>query len=105
MINIQCYSNSSHFSYFFQAHLKTDHSQLIIDWVGEGSNVVVSLSRDANINNESVSDIFISFDYGHTFKKQTNLFKLDDDKLAIIDYFYKNEKFPSRVSEICLLLV
>ena len=80
--------------------MKADHTQLLIDWIGDGSNVVVSLTREKKTSeqNSTRSSIFISYDYGATFQNKTHMFRLENNETATISSFYKNDKFPSRVS-------
>ncbi|KAF2366491.1 Sortilin N-terminal [Trinorchestia longiramus] len=76
--------------------LKSEQTQLLIDWVGEGSHVVVSLIRENKHRPQTHSGVFISYDYGGTFQNQSSLFRVDNNISAIIANFYKNPKFTSR---------
>lgn len=84
--------------FFLQSELKAEHSQLLIDWVGEGSHVVVSLTRENKYRSQTHSNVFISYDYGSTFLNQSHLFILNNGTSAVIANFFKNANFTSRVS-------
>ncbi|CAL4091361.1 unnamed protein product, partial [Meganyctiphanes norvegica] len=74
--------------------LNDSHHQVMIDWAGEGSEVVVCVTRDNVQDEKSTSNIYISYDYGTTFNDVTKKF-MKDKKTAIINKFYKNEKYTS----------
>ncbi|XP_042228900.1 sortilin-related receptor-like isoform X2 [Homarus americanus] len=76
--------------------LNDSHHQVMIDWAGEGSKVVVCVTRDGTQTNASASHVFISDDYGTTFKNETNKFRTFGGRPAIIRKFYKNDRFTSR---------
>uniref|UniRef100_A0A6A7G8W9 Sortilin-related receptor n=5 Tax=Hirondellea gigas TaxID=1518452 RepID=A0A6A7G8W9_9CRUS len=76
--------------------LKAEHSQLLIDWVGEGSHVVVSLTCDNKYQTQTRPNVFISYDYGTTFLNRSSKFVFNNGTPAIISNFYKNPKFTSR---------
>ncbi|XP_045625309.2 sortilin-related receptor isoform X2 [Procambarus clarkii] len=76
--------------------LNDSHHQVMIDWAGEGSDVVVCVTRDAVQNKTSVSNVFISYDYGSSFKNETSKFITSGGKPATINKFYKNDKYTSR---------
>ncbi|XP_071524036.1 sortilin-related receptor-like isoform X2 [Panulirus ornatus] len=77
-------------------HLNDSHRQVMIDWAGEGSNVVVCVTRDSNQTKLSASHVFISDDYGVNFWNETSKFRTRGGRPAIINKFYKNDKFTSR---------
>lgn len=74
------------------------HHQLIINWAGEGSKVVVCMTRDSAPNESSTSNVYVSYDYGTTFQDKTSKFRKASQKPAIIHKMYKNDKFTSVVS-------
>lgn len=70
----------------------------MVHWVGENSNVIICLAREGY----SSSAIYISYDYGDTYKNKTDDFKIDASKnvYASIDKFYIHPTHKSYV--ICL---
>lgn len=85
-------------------HLNDSHQQLMVHWVGEGSNVIICLARDSSPRNKGVissSALFISYDYGKNFTNKTESFKLDDTPnsgYAQLDKFFNHPKYPEFVS-------
>lgn len=77
--------------------MKAEHTQLLIDWVGKGSHVVVSLTRENKHRSQTHSSVFISYDYGANFQNKSDLFVLGNGTAAVIANFYKNAQFTSRV--------
>ncbi|XP_020710796.1 sortilin-related receptor isoform X2 [Athalia rosae] len=83
--------------------LKDSHQQLMVHWVGEGSNVIICLARDSTplirppvATNPSA--VHISYDYGETFVNKTESFKISDANepnygYATLDKFYNHPKF------------
>lgn len=76
--------------------LKDSHQFVMIDWAGEGSDVIVCVTRDSEQTQSSASNVYISYDYGSTYEQKTENFKTKGGKPAIINKFYKNGKFTSR---------
>jgi hypothetical protein len=73
----------------------------MVHWAGEGSDVVICVARDPDPSRGHPSAVYISYDYGTTFKNKTEQFKLGDginDKYAILDKFFNHPKFNSHVS-------
>ena len=87
----------------FQSHLNDSHQQVMIQWAGEGSPVIICLMRNAIQSPSLPSTMFISKDYGSTYQNISHKFALPDGKLAIINTFYNNKIFRSRVS-ICVAI-
>lgn len=86
-------------SFSLQYKLMNDsHHQLIINWAGEGSKVVVCMTRDSVQDESSTSNVYVSYDYGTTFQEKTSNFRKASQKPAIINKMYKNDKFTSVVS-------
>lgn len=78
------------------SHLNDSHQQVMIQWTGEGSPVIICLMRDALQNISRYSSMFISEDYGSTYKNISHKFQLDNGQQAIISTFYNNKVFHSR---------
>ncbi|KAK7076324.1 Sortilin-related receptor [Halocaridina rubra] len=72
------------------------HQQVMIDWAGEGSEVVICVTRDTKQTSSSASNIHISYNYGSSYLDKTENFKTKSGKKAIINKFYKNDKYTSR---------
>ncbi|XP_059812923.1 sortilin-related receptor [Hypanus sabinus] len=63
-----------------QVNLNDSHSQMVVHWAGEKSKVIVALARDSPyLQGPHTSSVYISYDYGKTFKKINEEFKLDDE--------------------------
>ncbi|XP_014221695.1 sortilin-related receptor-like [Trichogramma pretiosum] len=87
--------------------LNDSHQQLMVHWVGEGSDVIICLARDSNPLPRSIlgvqpassvnpSAVYISYDYGDTFQNKTELFKVSDEpnaKYATLDKFYNHPTY------------
>ncbi|XP_022107466.1 sortilin-related receptor-like [Acanthaster planci] len=67
--------------------LDDNHPELIVHWAGEGSDMIVCLTRDIDLTPSSTSGVYFSYNYGQTFDKKTN-FALDDGQEAVFDRFY-----------------
>ncbi|XP_072048711.1 LOW QUALITY PROTEIN: sortilin-related receptor-like [Amphiura filiformis] len=50
--------------------LKDSHPELIVHWAGEGSDMIVCLTRDVHTNARSTSNTYFSYDYGKNFEKK-----------------------------------
>ncbi|CAH0560374.1 unnamed protein product [Brassicogethes aeneus] len=81
-------------------HLNDTHKQLMVHWVGEGSNVIICLARDPApfslsfvVVPVSPSAVYISYDYGDTYENKTELFKLKNGTYATLEKFYNHPKF------------
>uniref|UniRef100_A0A4W3H7Z2 Sortilin-related receptor n=1 Tax=Callorhinchus milii TaxID=7868 RepID=A0A4W3H7Z2_CALMI len=75
----------------FQVNLNDSHNQMVVHWAGEKSNVIVALARDAPISHEPhPSSVYVSYNYGKTFKRIQDKFKPVDRKIneTIISQFY-----------------
>nr|XP_049700522.1 sortilin-related receptor isoform X1 [Helicoverpa armigera] len=87
-------------------HLNDSHQQLMVHWVGEGSNVIICLARDSSPRNKGVlspSALFISYDYGKNFTNKTEEFRLGpgpDSGYAQLDKFFNHPKYP----EFCVFV-
>jgi hypothetical protein len=92
------------FFFFFQMNYLNDtHKQLMVHWVGEGSNVIICLARDPNSSPSLVhvgpSAVYISYDYGDSYNNKTDLFKLSNGSYAILEKFYNHPKYNTHVSQ------
>ncbi|CAH0727121.1 unnamed protein product, partial [Brenthis ino] len=87
-------------------HLNDSHQQLMVHWVGEGSNVIICLARDSSSRNKgalSASALYISYDYGKNFTNKTESFRLGDSPdsgYAQLDKFFNHPKYP----EFCVFV-
>ncbi|KOB70678.1 Sortilin-related receptor, partial [Operophtera brumata] len=87
-------------------HLNDSHQQLMVHWVGEGTNVIICLARDSSPRNKGVvspSTLFISYDYGKNFTNKTEKFRLGDaadSGYAQLDKFFNHPKYP----EFCVFV-
>ncbi|XP_034183961.1 sortilin-related receptor [Osmia lignaria lignaria] len=87
--------------------LNDSHQQLMVHWVGEGSNVIICLARDstpvkrmldkfATPSPPTPSAVYISYDYGNTFVNKTDKFRISsepDAPYATLDKFTNHPKF------------
>ncbi|KAL6422754.1 hypothetical protein ACFW04_010753 [Cataglyphis niger] len=86
--------------------LNDSHQQLMVHWVGEGSNVIICLARDSTpvvrfqggrfSSPTHPSAVYISYDYGDTFENKTEQFKISSDpnaEYAVVDKFTNHPKF------------
>lgn len=97
------------FHFFLQSPFQFDshdsHQQVMIQWAGEGSDVIVCVTRDAHQTLESQTSVLVSDDYGSTYVNHTHQFKTKEGKPAIINKFYKNDKFTNTVSIIVIISI
>ncbi|XP_059494976.1 sortilin-related receptor isoform X1 [Stegostoma tigrinum] len=76
---------------FGQMNLNDSHNQMVVHWAGEKSNVIVALARDSPIlQGPHTSSVYVSYNYGKTFKKINEKFKLKDESKSqtVIAQFY-----------------
>ena len=83
--------------------LNDSHYQMIIHWAGEGSKVMVALTKNPlpdelpDTSNEDTT-VYFSYDYGKSFvEKQSENMKIGN-KRALIDKFYNSPIYNSHVS-------
>ncbi|KAL0829250.1 hypothetical protein ABMA28_004072 [Loxostege sticticalis] len=87
-------------------NLTDSHQQLMVHWVGEGSNVIICLARDSSPRTKGVispSALFISYNYGKNFTNKTEHFRLGDTAdsgYAQLDKFFNHPKYP----EFCVFV-
>ncbi len=84
---------------YFQVHLNDSHFQMIIHWAGKSSDVIVAMTRDIKVNNNSNSCLYLSYDYGATYQNKTNNLKYNKT-VAVLDRFYNSPVYNSHVSII-----
>uniref|UniRef100_A0ABM0M9V2 Sortilin-related receptor-like n=1 Tax=Saccoglossus kowalevskii TaxID=10224 RepID=A0ABM0M9V2_SACKO len=53
------------------------HNEMIVHWAGEGSKVIVALTRDETTQPVSTSQVYFSMDYGVSFSKKQITGKID----------------------------
>lgn len=78
------------------SYLNDSHQQLMVHWVGVGSNVVICVARTSIVSGAAIpSSVYISYDYGSTFVNKTDYFALDDKNTsyASLDRFTAHPKF------------
>lgn len=85
--------------------LNDSHAQLMVHWLGEGTNVMICLARDPPLSPHedpnttplpTPSTIFISYDYGDKFEDKSDMFMLNKtDKMinSTVDQFMTHPKF------------
>ncbi|XP_041030158.1 sortilin-related receptor [Carcharodon carcharias] len=76
---------------FGQVNLNDSHNQMVVHWAGEKSNVIVALARDSPIlQGPHTSSVYVSYNYGKTFKRINEKFKLEDGtkNQTVIAQFY-----------------
>ncbi|RZC34546.1 sortilin-related receptor-like [Asbolus verrucosus] len=80
-------------------YLNDTHKQLMVHWVGEGSNVIICLARDPtpasiqSLQPIGPSAVYISYDYGDTYVNKTDLFKIPGGSYATLEKFYNHPKY------------
>ncbi|XP_077161267.1 sortilin-related receptor isoform X2 [Paroedura picta] len=74
-----------------QVSLNDSHNQMVVHWAGEKSNVIVALARDSlALLGPKLSDVYVSYDYGKTFKKISDRFNFGpgNNSQVVITQFY-----------------
>nr|XP_008162766.1 sortilin-related receptor isoform X1 [Chrysemys picta bellii] len=74
-----------------QVSLNDSHNQMVVHWAGEKSNVIVALARDSlGLLRPKKSDVYVSYDYGKTFKKISEKFSFGSGNTSdvAISQFY-----------------
>uniref|UniRef100_A0A669Q0W2 Sortilin-related receptor n=1 Tax=Phasianus colchicus TaxID=9054 RepID=A0A669Q0W2_PHACC len=75
-----------------QVSLNDSHNQMVVHWAGEKSNVIVALARDSlSLLGPKNSDVYISYDYGKSFKKISERFSFGDGNssaVAIAQFYH-----------------
>uniref|UniRef100_A0A8C5JCH0 Sortilin-related receptor n=1 Tax=Junco hyemalis TaxID=40217 RepID=A0A8C5JCH0_JUNHY len=75
-----------------QVSLNDSHNQMVVHWAGEKSNVIVALARDSlSLLGPKNSDVYVSYDYGKSFKKISERFSFDggnSSEVAIAQFYH-----------------
>uniref|UniRef100_A0A6B2EKV3 Sortilin-related receptor n=1 Tax=Phlebotomus kandelakii TaxID=1109342 RepID=A0A6B2EKV3_9DIPT len=89
--------------------LNDSHAQLMVHWLGEGTDVMICLAREPPLGPmedakmaeaPSPSAVFISYDYGDTFQDKTDMFKVSvngSEENSTLDQFITHPKFNTIV--------
>ena len=82
--------------------MNDSHHMMMLHWAGEGSDVIIALTKNANqASNSSTSELFISTDYGRHFEKtQDAKMKLADGSAPILSMFYHSSVYNSHVCHV-----
>ncbi|XP_075460478.1 sortilin-related receptor isoform X2 [Ascaphus truei] len=68
-----------------QVYLNDSHNQMVVHWAGEKSNVIVGLARDSlALLGPKSSDVYVSYDYGKTFKKISEEFSFPAGNTSVV---------------------
>lgn len=91
--------------FYFQINeLNDSHAQLMVHWLGEGTNVMLCLAReppptpldDVKTAKIEPSSVYISYNNGDSFEDKTDLFNITINNTVIrssIDQFVTNPKY------------
>lgn len=94
--------------------MQDSHAQLMVHWLGEGTNVMICLARepppgpmDDVKTIKDPSSVYISYDNGDTFHDKTNLFMINDTETgklfnSSIDQFTTHPTYNSVGSRVVL---
>uniref|UniRef100_A0A336LRR7 Sortilin-related receptor n=1 Tax=Culicoides sonorensis TaxID=179676 RepID=A0A336LRR7_CULSO len=89
--------------------LNDSHAQLMVHWLGEGTDVIICLAREPPLGilddpkklpAPSPSSVFLSYDYGDTFQDKSDLFNITINGTSIrstVDEFITHLKFNTIV--------
>uniref|UniRef100_A0A2M4B8R2 Sortilin-related receptor n=1 Tax=Anopheles marajoara TaxID=58244 RepID=A0A2M4B8R2_9DIPT len=99
------YSSSSSKIVAKTTQLNDSHGQLIVHWLGEGTDIMICLAReppDTEMKSPppQPSRIFMSSDYGDTFEDKTSQFMLDVNGTKVnstVEQFFTHPKFNTIV--------
>jgi hypothetical protein len=96
--------------FLFQINALNDsHSQLMVNWAGAKSSVIICLAREGPSSKDQEpqpSALYFSYDYGNTFVNKTDLFKVNVDGKSIqsaVEKFYYHPMFSTYVSNVSIL--
>ncbi|XP_026686698.1 sortilin-related receptor [Diaphorina citri] len=88
--------------FLFQINALNDsHSQLMVNWAGAKSSVIICLAREGPSSKDQEpqpSALYFSYDYGNTFVNKTDLFKVNVDGKSIqsaVEKFYYHPMFST----------
>lgn len=86
-------------------YLNDSHAQLMVHWLGDGTNVMICLARepppvgpsdDTAATAAKPSSVYISYDHGDTFEDKTLLFTVlvnGTEANSTLDQFVTNQNF------------
>ena len=84
-----------------QFKLNDSHYLAYVHWAGDHRDTIVVLTRDRTLTKNSSSHVWVSNNYGVSFRNLTKLFTLPDTNngtFARIDMFYSSPVDNTRVS-------
>ena len=70
---------------------------MVIHWAGEGSQVIVALTRDINPTATSTSNVYMSYDYGVNFTDVSDKLMIGASR-SIIHMYYNSPVYNNHVS-------
>ena len=76
---------------------------MIVHWAGEGSNVIIALSRDSRSGAGTSANLYISRDYGTSFPNVIDQLRTSTGARVVIDHYYNSKVLNSHVSFMSLL--
>lgn len=88
-------------------YLNDSHSQLMVHWLSEGTNVMICLAREPPLGPKedaktapppSPSSVYISYDDGDTFEDKTEMFKVlvnGTERNSTLDQFITHGNFST----------
>lgn len=84
-------------------YLNDSHAQLMVHWLGDGTNVMICLAREPPVGpmdetpaTSKPSSVYISYDYGDTFEDKTLLFRVlinGTEMNSTLDQFVTNQNY------------
>ncbi|KAL5019680.1 hypothetical protein ScPMuIL_002572 [Solemya velum] len=79
------------------ASLQDNHTQMIVHWEGEGSDVIIALAKDSQASSKASSDVFFSYNYGANFTSMKSRMKLpSSNNDSVIEHYYTSPLHRSR---------
>ena len=81
-----------------QVELNDTHHSGLIHWAGDGSNLVICLTRDMVVRPGHPSSVYISLDHGRSFTNISGNFTLEDGSPAVVGHSYEHPEFNNIVS-------
>ena len=87
--------HSDKYKYSTATALKDSHTQMIVHWAGEGSNVIIALSRDSRSGAGTSANLYISRDYGTSFPNVTDQLRIPTGARVVIDHYYNSKVLNS----------
>lgn len=84
-------------------YLNDSHAQLMVHWLGDGTNVMICLAREPPVGpmhetptSSKPSSVYISYDYGDNFQDKTLLFTVlinGTEVNSTLDQFVTNQNY------------